>query len=137
MVMARDIYAQNGVLLAPGSGTQAEAQADEAFGRAVLRLLGDPEGRARLGTMASKLARERCSPLAVQERIADTFRAAQDHAGACGLRPDVRRPLAMQWLTTFHHFRSWATINAGVYLAGHIRPAGEKKRERIHPQIGR
>ena len=127
----------NGVLLAPGSGTQAESQADEAFGRAVLRLLGDPEGRARLGTMASKLARERCSPLAVQERIADTFRAAQDHAGACGLRPDVRRPLAMQWLTTFHHFRSWATINAGVYLAGHIRPAGEKKRERIHPQIGR
>lgn len=127
----------NGVLLAPGSGTQSEAQADEAFGRAVLRLLADPAGRARLGTMASKLARERCSPLAVQERIADTFRAAQDHAGACGLRPNVRRPLPMQWLTTFQHFRSWAAINAGVYLAGHIRPAPEKKRERMHPQIGR
>jgi len=128
----------NGILLAPGSGTQAEGQADEAFGRAVLRLLADPEGRARLGTMASKLSRERCSPLAVQERIADSFRAAQDHAGACGLRPSVRRPLPMQWLTTFQHFRSWATINAGVYFAGYIRPAAsEKKRERIHPQIGR
>ncbi len=129
--------AVNGVLLAPGSGTQSEAQADAAFGRAVLRLLADPEGRARLGTMASKVARERCSPLAVQERLADTFRSAQDHAGACGLRPSVRRPLPMQWLTTFQHFRSWATINAGVYLAGHIRPAPEKKHVRMHPQIGR
>lgn len=128
----------NGVLLAPGSGTQSEVQADAAFGRAVLRILSDPEGRARLGTMASKLARERCSPLAVQDRLADTFRSAQDHAAACGLRPNVRRPRPMQWLTTFQHFRSWATINAGVYIAGHLRPAsGEKRREQKHPQIGR
>ncbi len=127
----------NGTLLSPGSGAKAEGEADEAFGRAVLRLLADPEGRARLGTMASKMARDRCSPLAVQDRIATAFKNAQDHAAACGLRADMRRPRAMQWLTTFQHFRSWATVNAGVYLAGHIRPSSEKKRPQIvHPQIG-
>ena len=82
------------------------SEADAAFGRAVLDLLRDPQERARLGKAASKIARERSSPLAVQQRIADAFR----HAGArrrLRLRPAAEGPRVLQWLTTFKHFRPW------------------------------
>jgi glycosyltransferase involved in cell wall biosynthesis len=130
----------NGILLSPGSrgsGEEAFAQADAAFGRAVLQLLRDPQLRARLGKAASKRSRERCSPSAIEQRIADAFIHAQEHAAACGLRAAVTKPRAMQWLTTFQHFRPWATFMSGVYLFGHLRPA-QKKSEKatMHPQIG-
>ncbi len=128
----------NGVLLSPGKGSQQERDADEAFGRAVLRLLGDPQERARLGKAASKMTRERSSPFAVQSRIADAFRHAQEHAAASGVRAAVDGPRVMQWMTTFQHFRSWTTLNGSVYLVGHIRPGQQHKRpkSRLHPQIG-
>jgi glycosyltransferase involved in cell wall biosynthesis len=126
----------NGVLLAPGKGEDAEASAEAAFGRAVVQLVRDPEARARLGTAASKRARERCSPLAVQQRIADAFQHAQDHAVASGLRPVIHRPKVMQWLTTLRHARPWTAFNGLIYLSGHLRPAARQQRERLHPAIG-
>jgi glycosyltransferase involved in cell wall biosynthesis len=126
----------NGVLLAPGKGDDAEASADAAFGRAVVQLVRDPESRARLGTAASKRARERCSPLAVQQRIADAFQHAQDHAVASALRPAIHRPKVMQWLTTLRHARPWTAFNGLIYLGGHLRPAPRQQRERLHPAIG-
>lgn len=130
----------NGVLLSPGKGGQQERDADAAFGRAVLDLLADPQERARLGKAAAKMARERSSPFAVQTRIADAFRHAQEHAAASGVRAAVGAPRVVQWMTTFQHFRSWAAVNGGVYLVGHIRPAQDngaaKKKSRLHPQIG-
>jgi hypothetical protein len=126
----------NGVLVAPGKGSAAEAAADAAFGRAVCELIRDPQARARLGKGAARRARERCSPFAVQQRIADAFQHAQDHAVAAGLRPVADRPRLMQWLTTFRHARPWTTFNGLIYLGGHLRPAKTVKRERIHPQIG-
>jgi glycosyltransferase involved in cell wall biosynthesis len=126
----------NGVLLAPGKGDDAEASADAAFGRAVVQLVRDPEARARLGTAASKRARERCSPLAVQQRIADAFQHAQDHAVASALRPAMHRPKVMQWLTTLRHARPWTAFNGLIYLGGHLRPAPRLLRERLHPAIG-
>jgi glycosyltransferase involved in cell wall biosynthesis len=126
----------NGVLLSPGKSAQGEKDADAAFARAVLDLLADPQERARLGTNASKQARERSSPMAVQQRMADAFRHAQEHAGACGIRAAVEGPRVLQWMTTFQHFRSWSAINGGVYLAGHLRPPHEKKTKPKHPQIG-
>ena len=126
----------NGVLLAPGKDPRSERDADAAFGRAILDLLADPQERARLGKAASKIARERSSPLAVQTRIADAFRHAQEHAAACGLRAAAHGPRVLKWLTTFEHFRSWTAINGGLYLAGHLRPAREKKvKAELHPQI--
>jgi glycosyltransferase involved in cell wall biosynthesis len=128
----------NGLLLAPGKGDDAEALADAAFGRAVLTLIADPQLRARLGQHASKIARERSSPRAVQQRIADAFQGAQDHAAACGLRPGIARPKPMQWLTTWQHFRPWATVNGGIYVAGHLRPAPRiEHAKKQHPQIAR
>jgi 1,2-diacylglycerol 3-alpha-glucosyltransferase len=125
----------NGVLFAPGKGDQAEAEADLAFGRAVVELIHDPRARARLGKAASKRARERCSPLAVEERLAEAFQHAQDHAVACALRPAARRPKVMQWLTTLRHARPWSTYNGMIYLSGHLRPARGVRREKLHPSI--
>lgn len=127
----------NGVLLSPGKGQQAELDADAAFGRAVLELLGSPEERARLGKGASKISRERSSPLAVQQRVADAFRHAQEHAAACGIRAAMDGPRVLRWMTTFHHFRSWSTVNGGLYLAGHLRPAPDRvEKNKLQPQIG-
>jgi glycosyltransferase involved in cell wall biosynthesis len=130
----------NGILLSPGARTSDEEsfiQADVAFGRKVIELLGDPTLRSRLGQAASKRSRERCSPRAIEQKIADAFVHAQEHAAACGLRPAVTRPKAMQWYTTFQHFRPWATFMSGVYLFGHLRPAKAKSENApVHPQIG-
>jgi glycosyltransferase involved in cell wall biosynthesis len=126
----------NGVLFAPGKGDEAENAADAAFGRAVVELVRDPRARAQLGKAAAKRARERCSPLAVEQRIADAFQHAQDHACACGLRPVAQRPKVMQWLTTLKHARPWTAYNGIIYLSGHLRPAKTGRRERIHPLLG-
>jgi 1,2-diacylglycerol 3-alpha-glucosyltransferase len=125
----------SGVLFAPGKGDETEAAADAAFGRAAVELIRDPRARARLGKAAARRSRERCSPLAVEQRIADAFQHAQDHALACGLRPVEQRPKVMQWLTTLRHARPWTTFNGLIYLGGHLRPAKGVKRERMHPSI--
>jgi glycosyltransferase involved in cell wall biosynthesis len=126
----------NGVLFAPGKGAEAEALADEAFGRAAVDLVRDPQARARLGRAAAKRSRERCSPHAVQTRIADAFQHAQDHAVAAGLRPVADRPRMMRWLTTLQHARPWTTFNGIIYLSGHLRPWKTSRRERLHPSLG-
>lgn len=127
----------NGVLLSPGKGRSEEKEADAAFGRAIIDLLSDPQERARLGHNASKLARERSSPLSVQARIADAFRLAQEHAAACRIGAVAEGPRVLQWMTTFEHFRSWGVINAGLYAVGHLRPAQDhsKTKAELHPQI--
>jgi hypothetical protein len=125
----------NGVLFASGKD-EAEDDADAAFGRAVVDLVRDPQARARLGKAAAKRARERVSPTAVHQRIADAFQHAQDHAAACGLRPVAHRPRVMQWLTTLQHVRPWTAFNGMIYLTGHLRPAKAGRRERLHPSLG-
>lgn len=128
----------NGVLLNPGKGGwKYEKDADEAFANAVLELLADPQERSRLGTNASKMARERCSPAAVQTRLANAFTVAQEHAAAACLRPAVDGPRVVQWSTTLHHFRRWAAVNGGLYLTGYLRPADDhaKTKTDLHPQI--
>ncbi len=128
----------NGVLLSPGSDNESEREADGAFGRAVLNLLDSPQERARIGRAASKIARERCSPFAVQEKIASAFQAAQDHAKATQLRPAADGPKAMQWLTTFKRFRSWATFNGWVVIAGQMRTGRSVTKEKgLQPQIAK
>lgn len=126
----------NGVVLSPGKGTVGEAEADAAFGRAVVALLRDPQKRARLGKNASRMARERAHPHVVQERLAHAFLHAQEHAAAAGLRPDQAKPKALQWLTTLQHFRPWTVMNGGVYLVSHLRPVRFQNPDGIHPQIG-
>jgi len=125
----------NGVLLSPGNGGE---DADMAFGRAVLDLISDPQERARIGKGASRVSRERNSPLAVERRMADAFQHAQEHAAASGVRPAMEGPRVLRWMTTLKHFRTWGTVNGGVYLAGCLRPPTQKKsKSRLHPQIGR
>jgi len=126
----------NGVLFAPGKGEDSEGAADAAFGRAVVELIRDPRARARLGKAAAKRARERCSPVAVEQKIADAFQHAQDHAVASGLHAAADGPKMMQWLTTLKHARPWTTFNGIIYLSGHLRPAKNGRRERIHPLLG-
>jgi hypothetical protein len=126
-----------GILFAPGKGRESESAADAAFGRAVVELIRDPQARARLGRAAAKRARERCAPVAVEQRLADAFQHAQDHAVACGLRPVADRPRVMQWLTTLRHARPWTAFNGLVYLSGHLRPhKGTKRGVRLHPSLG-
>jgi 1,2-diacylglycerol 3-alpha-glucosyltransferase len=113
----------NGVLFAPGKGTDGESNANAAFGRGLVELIRDPQTRARLGKNAGRRARERSSPLAVQQRIADAFQQAQDHATASRLRPVSSRPRALRWLNSLRHARPWSAFNGLVYLGGHLRPA--------------
>lgn len=128
----------NGVLLSPGKGAREEQEAEVAFGRAVLGLLNDPQERARLGKSASKMARERCSPNAVQQRIANAFIHAQEHAAACRIGAAVDGPRVLQWMTTFEHFRSWTVVHGSLYVIGHLRPVKNhsKTKAELHPQIG-
>jgi 1,2-diacylglycerol 3-alpha-glucosyltransferase len=125
----------NGILFAPGADAEAQQAADAAYGRAVVSLIRDPEERARLGKAAAKRARERCSPAAVQERIADAFADAEDHAMACGLRPAAEQPKVTQWLTTLRHARPWTTFNGIIYLSGHLRPVRLAKDRPAQPGI--
>jgi glycosyltransferase involved in cell wall biosynthesis len=128
---------QNGIVVSPGKGEAAEADADAAFGRAVLRLIRDPQLRGRLGKAASRIARERAAPHVVQERIATAFLHAQEHAVASGLRPAVAGPKPLQWWTTFRNFRKWTVLQGGVYLASYIRPARFDVPTGIHPSIAK
>jgi len=135
-VSAQITDGHNGVLFGPGKGTAAEAAADAAFGRAVVELVRDPNARARLSKAAARRARERCSPFAVQQRLADAFEHAQDHAMASGLRPVAERPRVLQWISTLRHARPWTTFNGLIYLSGRMRPVKLEKHERLHPGIG-
>ena len=118
----------NGVLFCSRARIKSpQDSADAAFGRAIVELIRDPQARARLGKAAVKRARERCSPHAVQQRIADAFQHAQDHAVACGLRPVAERPKMMQWLTTLRHARPWTAFNGIIYLS--VPPSACQERE--------
>jgi glycosyltransferase involved in cell wall biosynthesis len=129
----------NGILLSPGTNEKSEGEADRAFGDAVIRLIDRPEERAALGRSASRVARERSHPDAVKRRIADAFRHAQDHARACGLRARLAGPKILQWATTVKHFRTWASINGGLFFFGFLRPdaAPSTSKSALHPQIGK
>lgn len=125
----------NGILLAPGKGGADEASADEAFGRAVVALIHDPEERHRLGRAAGKRARESSSPLAVQAKLAAAFESAEEHAR----RSDVRRraegsPRVLRWLQTARHFQSWSASALGLSLLGALRKPYAKD-DTPQPQI--
>ncbi|MFO0676319.1 MAG: glycosyltransferase [Polyangiaceae bacterium] len=127
----------NGILLTPGKSASTEAEADVAFGRAVVRLVRDPEARARLGSAASRVARERAAPHVVQTKLANAFQSAQDHVAASIVRPMIERPKALQWYTTMKHFRPWAAVVYGLYLFGHMRPSPHTLPRSMHPSIAR
>ena len=129
----------NGLLVSPGKGRRGECEADAHFGRAVLDLLANPEERARLGTAASKAARHRSSPIAVQTRIADAFRLAQEHAAAANIRAAADGPRIMKWWTTFNHFRPWFAAHGTLYVIGYLRPAEDhtKTYTSLHPTIAK
>jgi 1,2-diacylglycerol 3-alpha-glucosyltransferase len=135
-VSAQITDGHNGLLFAPGKGPAAEEGANAAFGRAVVELIRDPNARARLSKAAARRARERCSPLAVGQRIADAFEHAQDHATAAGLRPVAERPRMLRWISTLRHARPWTAFNGLVYLSGRFRPVKLEKRGNMHPGIG-
>ncbi|MDP9151289.1 MAG: hypothetical protein M3O36_15300, partial [Myxococcota bacterium] len=97
--------------------------------------LRDPQARARLAKGAAKRARERCSPAAVEQRIADAFQQAQDHALTAGLRPAEKGSTVTRWLTNLRHARPWTTTNAMLYLSGFLRPAKAVARTPMHPKI--
>jgi 1,2-diacylglycerol 3-alpha-glucosyltransferase len=130
----------NGVLMSPGAARSGHADADRAYAEKVIELLHKPEERARLGKAASRIARERSSPIAVQRKLAAAFQHVQDHAAACGLRPMRQGPKVLQWLATFKHFQSWSTVHAALYLAGYLRPnaaPSTKTKANLHPQIAK
>jgi len=124
----------NGLLLAPGNDRDDEAAADASFGRAAVNLYRDGGLRQRLGTAASRFARERCSPVAVQTRIANAFTSAQDHIKTSGDRAASERPRLFRWWTTARDFRPWALYNGMTALIGKVRPA-HAKNEAKHPQM--
>jgi glycosyltransferase involved in cell wall biosynthesis len=126
---------KNGILLAPGAASAGVREADQAFGREVIRLIRDPHTRARLGTAAAKRSRERCSFAEVGRRIAQAFTEAQEHALASRLHPLESRPRILRWLTTWRHARPWTTYNGLLYLGGHLRPSADLRRESIHPPM--
>jgi len=125
----------NGVLVAPGKGPRAEAEADAAFGRAVLDLLSDARARSVLGNQARAMAREKAHPSLVLDKLSRAFLEAHDHLTRSGLRPVASSSRVLRWMTTFRHFRPWTTVMGGLYLSGHLRPSQPIVRSRIHPRI--
>jgi len=125
----------NGLLFAPGRGRRAEAEADAAFGRAVVELTRDPRAGASLATASRAMAREKAHPRVIEQKLADAFLGAQDHLAAAGVRPVVDRPKMLQWYTTFRHFRPWTTVMGGLYLSGYLRPSKPVVRSVVHPRI--
>jgi glycosyltransferase involved in cell wall biosynthesis len=136
----------NGVLVHPGRGLAqsgddldlmigSEEDGDQAFGRAVVGLIQDPQLRGRLGKAAAKRARDRSSPRAIQQKMADAFLHARQHLLESGLVPAVGRSKPVQWLTTFRRFRQWLMGNGGVYLFGHLRPAKWGKGPSVQTQL--
>ena len=113
----------NGLLLEPGHDEPTKDTANAAFGAAVRRILRDEALAARLGRNAVQRARSRSSPLVVQGMLRDAFMEAHTHAASSGVRPLVDGPKALQWLETFHHFRSWLGVAGGLFAFGHLRPA--------------
>jgi 1,2-diacylglycerol 3-alpha-glucosyltransferase len=135
-VSAQLFDGENGIMIQPGKGHVADDEADAAFGASVVRLIGDPQLRARLSRAASRIARERAHPHVVMDRIANAFRSARDHADVSGLRPAAQGPRVMKWMTTMKHVRPWGVANAGMYLIGHLRP-GKAVERPIHPQFAK
>lgn len=124
----------NGLLLAPGAGADDAASADKAFGQAVLRLIEDEGLRTKLSMAAGKLARERSAPQRVEQKVADAFNSAQDHAHRSGLRAATNGPRALRWITTFSHFRRWAFFNGALVAVGQLRKP-HSATTADHPQI--
>ncbi len=135
-VSSQMIDGENGILLQPGKGGATEREADSAFGASVLKLLGDPQLRAKLSRAASRIARDRAHPYVIMDRIAHAFRTARDHAVVNGLRPAAQGPRVMKWLTTMKHLRPWGVMNGGMYLIGHLRP-GKTLERPVHPQFSK
>jgi len=130
----------NGVLMSPGAARSGHVDADRAYADKVIELLNKPEERARLGKAASRIARERSSPIAVQRKLAAAFQHVQDHAAACGLRPMRQGPKVLQWLTTLKHFQSWTMVHSALYVAGYLRPNAAPPttaKASLHPQIAK
>jgi len=130
----------NGVLMSPGAARSGHVDADRAYADKVIELLHKPEERARLGKAASRIARERSSPIAVQRKLAAAFQHVQDHAAACGLRPMRQGPKVLQWLTTLKHFQSWTMVHSALYVAGYLRPNAAPPttaKAALHPQIAK
>ncbi len=116
----------NGRLVAPSGPLRGDDEGDEAFGAAVLSLLGDEEKRVLYAAGAARRARELHSPHVIEQKLCDAFVAAREHARAVGLKPLVDGPKLSQWRETLRCLRSWAGYQGGIYLSGYLRPRAAK-----------
>src|SRR5262249_22980933 len=104
----------NGILVPPGRTAAERAEADRAFGGAVVELLARPELGHGVGQRAAMLQRERSAPHAVEAKLAATFAAAIERA-----RRARRAPAGVA--AAFPHFRRWLLGNGAVWLARRLR----------------
>jgi hypothetical protein len=125
----------NGILVEPGKSKEEMAQADAILGKATVQLLRDPAQRKRLGETASRIARGRNSPRAVQQRVADAFVSALDHAQMAGLHPTMLKSKPAQLWQSFQNARPWAMAHSALLLFGLMRPFGHGSKAANHPLI--
>jgi 1,2-diacylglycerol 3-alpha-glucosyltransferase len=129
-------HEENGFIVDPGKGLDGQIVGDIRFGTAVVKLLRDAELRARLGRAASKRARARHTPAAIERRMGEVFQSALD-AGAARSKAGFEAPRGFARVAaTAKSFVPWTASMVGLYLSGFLRPAGRKDWGSSQPTIG-
>ncbi len=129
-------HEENGLIVDPGKGVDGQIAGDIRFGAAVLRFIRDPELRSSLGRAASKRARARHTPAAIERRMADVFQAALD-AGKARAERGFAKPRGLdKALATAKSFVPWTASMVGLYASGFLRPANRKDWGSKQPTIG-
>ncbi len=124
---------ENGIIVDPGTGLDGTIAGDIRFGTAIVRLIDDPSLRARLGSAASKRARARHTPAAIERRMAEVFQCALDAGEARASEP---RPAGLtKALKTAKNFVPWTASMVGLYVSGFLRPAARKDWGSSQPTI--
>ncbi len=126
---------ENGLLVEPGAGPDGMLAGDVRFGRGIIALIQDGILRARLGRAASKRARARHTPAAIERRMAEVFQAALD-ASANRLHDGGAKPTALgRVLKTAGNFLPWTASMMAMYVAGFLRPSDRKDWGSSQPTI--
>lgn len=129
-------HEENGLVVSPGSRGDSLLVGDIRFGQAVLDLVHNPELRARLGRGASKRARARHTPSAIERRMADVFQSALDAGGEREAKGFVKPRGMARALTTAKSFLPWTASMLVIFVSGFLRPANRKDWGSKQPTIG-
>ncbi len=128
-------HGENGFIVDPGKGVDGLIAGDVRFGSAVVAFLDSPELRADMGRRASKRARARHTPAAIERSMAAVFQSALD-AGKARENAGFKGPRGLaRAATTVKAFLPWTASMLVIFATGFLRPAASKNWGSKQPTI--